>query len=1401
MRIIIDMQALQTVSLVRGAGLRMLTVIQEIASHANGHQVILVLNTAFQDSSFAIRDAFSGLVPAQHIHNFEMPIASHDVANSSGLKCAEIIYSHFIRGLNPDIVLLTQSLSAGWLDQLAKPVKILPQDISASGLWLENDQFDLLKLINRFESVSNPKQTAVEDRQKQLPRLAFVSPLPPEKTGIADYSAELIPALARYYEIELITDQPEVSLLNQDKRFTIRSVAWFKQNAQCYQRVLYHFGNNYLFHGQMFALIKEIPGVMVLHDFFLAHAIAGIEIRGHQPQALNKALFNSHGYLALQQRLQAADPNQVLWDYPCNLEVIQDALGVIVHSQNTQRLAKQWLATPANLDWSVIPLLREPAEKINRNQARQALNWHQDQFVVCSFGLLGPSKLNHRLLESWLKSSLAKEENCLLVFVGENDGGDYGKRLLKRIKNTGLEQRIVITGWTDTAQFRQYLAAADLGVQLRSLSRGETSAAVLDCMNYGLPTIVNANGAMADLANDAVWMLADQFTDSEMVTALETLWQDDLKRQQLATRGQQILLTQHQPSVCAEQYALSIESFYQRAANHSSVVVQALADAECLPSDESNLAGLAKTIAANFPPQPLPRQLLIDVSSIARHDLKSGIERVVRAQLLELLKNPPPGFRIEPVYLTDQGGAWHYQYARKYTCQILGIEQAGLVDVAVDMTKGDVFYAPDFYPSGVIEAHKSGLYLNWQAQGVAINFLIHDLLPIQNPEFFVEAANRVHATWLKAISESATGLICISNAVADEVNQWLQHNPPVRTAPLPIAVIHHGADIAASTTASDKTLESSAQAAELLTKLRANPSFIMVGTIEPRKGHLQTLAAFELLWQQGQAINLVIVGKEGWLGLPDKQRRTIPEIIAKLKDHKELGQRLIWLEGISDQYLEQIYATSTCLIAASEGEGFGLPLIEAAQHQLPIIARDIPVFREVAGNHAYYFKGNHPADLQQAINDWLQRYSKKQHPLSSDMPFLSWADNAKQLGGLLSGIDANPCDNLHSQYRPKPTLYIDISVVYRQDFKTGIQRVVRAILSELIQQPPVGYRVCPVYLNHTNDKWAYYPVPDDSNVIDNAPITVSSKDVLLGLDLAGGYVINAFNQGLYHQLMQAGARVYFVVYDLLPVLAPQFFNANEDKAHQQWLTCIAQSDGVICISKAVADEFASWSTSLETPLADDFSMNYFHLGADIAASQPSSGLPDDADIMLDKLAQRPSFLMVGTLEPRKGHAQTLAAFEQLWQQGIDVNLIMVGKQGWKMSAKIKQMRQHPEIGQRLFWLENISDEYLTKLYAASTCLIAASEGEGFGLPLIEAAQNKVPIIARDIAVFREVAGDHAYYFQGLDAESLAQAINNWLGLYQQGMAPDSSDMPWLTWAQSAQQLLDRLLQNPQRNCP
>ena len=90
--------------------------------------------------------------------------------------------------------------------------------------------------------------------------------------------------------------------------------------------------------------------------------------------------------------------------------------------------------------------------------------------------------------------------------------------------------------------------------------------------------------------------------------------------------------------------------------------------------------------------------------------------------------------------------------------------------------------------------------------------------------------------------------------------------------------------------------------------------------------------------------------------------------------------------------------------------------------------------------------------------------------------------------------------------------------------------------------------------------------------------------------------------------------------------------------------------------------------------------------------------------------------MVGTIEPRKKHEQVLAAFEQLWDRRVDTNLVIVGKQGRKVEALVERLRTHPELGKRLFWLEGISDEYLDRIYAASACLIAASEGETSASP-------------------------------------------------------------------------------------
>lgn len=369
-------------------------------------------------------------------------------------------------------------------------------------------------------------------------------------------------------------------------------------------------------------------------------------------------------------------------------------------------------------------------------------------------------------------------------------------------------------------------------------------------------------------------------------------------------------------------------------------------------------------------------------------------------------------------------------------------------------------------------------------------------------------------------------------------------------------------------------------------------------------------------------------------------------------------------------------------------------------------------------------------------------------------------------------------------------MFIDVSAIAQVDCKTGIQRVTRSILKEFLDNPPDGYKVEPVYATpyHAGYRYARRYAAQLQNqecVEQDEYISYRPGDLFLGLDLQHRTLIA--QHGYLTGMWRDGVTINFVVYDLLPILMPHVF-ALETGIHEKWLDIVTGFDGAVCISRAVADELIEWLDANGRQRVRPFKINWFHLGADIENSVPTLGLPAGAEGVLDRIAGAPTFLMVGTVEPRKGQQQTLDAFERLWARGLDLNLVIVGNQGWKVEALIERLRHHPELGKRLFWPMGISDEYLEKVYAASACLIAASEGEGFGLPLIEAARHKLPIIARDIPVFREIAGEHAFYFDGLSPDRLAAAVEEWLALDADGGVPQSSGIQWLTWAESAEQL-------------
>lgn len=847
--------------------------------------------------------------------------------------------------------------------------------------------------ITAFETIAsqNVKNRSAKVLDKRL-KLAFVSPLPPKQTGIAYYSADLLSALSDYYDIDVIVDQEKVADKWINENCQIHSPEWLLKNADQYDRVLYHFGNSH-FHQYMYPLLKKISGTVCLHDFYMSGYSRYMELAGQYPYHWTKDLYYSHGYHAVKDRFQLADNDNVMYQYPCNLKILESANGIIVHSNYSKQLAEEWYGKNVSSDWSVIPLLRQPTFSSISTSFRQKLNIPENSFIVCTYGALDETKLNNRLINAWFASHISQDLNCYLIFVGQKADNNYGQELCNVISNNNACDNVRITGWVSIDDFKQYLATADLAVQLRTSSRGETSAAIMDCMNYSLPIIANANGSMAELPTDAVWLLEDEFADKDLIDALESLWKDSEKRQALSIRAKETIDRYHAPDFCAKKYAESLESFYYAAQTDYKHLITKLVKNNYLLADTNHLTHVASCIAHNKPRKHSLKTLFLDVTATCRTDLRKDIEHVTQALLLQFITEPPKGFRVEPVYITDRGGTWHYRYASNYTLDLLGCPNGWIEDEVIETEPSDILLAAGLASELVVEAKNAGVYDKLKNIGVSINFIVFDLLPVKHPEFFPPRTNKTHTDWLRTVCQVADKVVCISKSVADGLDDWQNNEQITRLRPLGIDWFHLGVDIKPTML----TNEVSAATEQQLAIFNSRPTFLMVGSLEPRKGYLQVIEAFEQLWNKSGDVNLVVVGEEGWKGLPEQDRRTIPRITEKFRQHSELGNRLFWLDVTSDEFLEQVYSLATCFIAASEEEVFGLPLIKAAQYKLPIIARDIPVFREVAGEHAFYFSGKLPSCLTKSISDWLSLYAAAKHPISDDLPRYTWSESAVNL--------------------------------------------------------------------------------------------------------------------------------------------------------------------------------------------------------------------------------------------------------------------------------------------------------------------------------------------------------------------------------------------------------------------
>lgn len=380
------------------------------------------------------------------------------------------------------------------------------------------------------------------------------------------------------------------------------------------------------------------------------------------------------------------------------------------------------------------------------------------------------------------------------------------------------------------------------------------------------------------------------------------------------------------------------------------------------------------------------------------------------------------------------------------------------------------------------------------------------------------------------------------------------------------------------------------------------------------------------------------------------------------------------------------------------------------------------------------------------------------------------------------------------------TIYVDISSLAKIDHNTGIQRVEKIVLQELFYNY-VDFRIVPIYFERERFYVAYKFISkllsveiDKSTLPDYALSSFADNSIFIGIDLHFDFLFNDCAVTFLKKQKIKGTKLYNIQYDLIPILPNYSTDVMSKHFHNNMMRCSLFFDGTIAISKAVANEYSNWYLNSHSNLSiDNYNIGYFHLGCDI--DNYNSHHASDKIEDLSMLDNKKYMLMVSTLEPRKGHAQVLEAFEKLWLEGSEYCLVLVGKEGWNVDELITKIRSHPQLNKKLIWLQGISDQSLTKVYEMSTAFIMASFAEGFGLGIVESAKYNKPLILRDIPVFREIAEDNAFYFDCLTGDDLAADLNCWIGLHESGKEPKSDKLKTITWKESCDQLMDVILNN------
>jgi glycosyltransferase involved in cell wall biosynthesis len=383
--------------------------------------------------------------------------------------------------------------------------------------------------------------TGRRPRRRRRARVAFVSPLPPQRSGVADDSYRLIEALTEHVEVDAIADGETQSGRAPDGVPVVgtRSFHVADATASTYDQVFYCLGNSE-FHTGALELLRERPGVVIAHDVRLSGLYSWIAAyRPHLlPDGFQGALRAMYGN-RLPPHL-GREGGIDFWESSRHgvlmaREAIACSEAFLVHSGHAAQLARLEAPSEDEQKVQVIPF-RFPRPSAAPTAASAGP-------IVGTFGLLSPAKQTGKLVDAW-PFVVDRIPSARLALVGGDAGGGETAQEVRRAERLGVAGSVIVTGDVNEPEFQGWISCAALAVQLRAGSNGESSAVVAQTLAAGVPTIVTAIGSSRELPDAAVVKVDRDVTPRALADEIVGLLQAPERRAALAAAGRALAAEQ-----------------------------------------------------------------------------------------------------------------------------------------------------------------------------------------------------------------------------------------------------------------------------------------------------------------------------------------------------------------------------------------------------------------------------------------------------------------------------------------------------------------------------------------------------------------------------------------------------------------------------------------------------------------------------------------------------------------------------------------------------------------------------------------------------------------------------------------------------------------------------------------